>query len=51
MPSDVAEIVSQIGLEAAEWHPGGKRADLEGRLSGTEGRAPGSRSTFATVAP
>jgi hypothetical protein len=35
IPTNVTTLIEQIGLEDAQWHPGEKRADLEGRLAGT----------------
>lgn len=34
IPTNVTTLVEQIGLEDTQWHPGEKRADLEGRLAG-----------------
>lgn len=34
-PPAVSDLISRIGLEDTHWHPGQKRADLEGRLRDT----------------
>ncbi|QEW23563.1 hypothetical protein LA6_005800 (plasmid) [Marinibacterium anthonyi] len=35
IPPAISDLISQLDLEAARWHPGDDRADLEGRLHGT----------------
>lgn len=34
IPNAVANLISDIGLEQADWHPGRERPDLEGYLPG-----------------